>query len=306
MREKAVLFGKFNTLIGVVAEPGFPTQVDRPAVILSNAGLIHRIGPNRIYVKLARSLAANGHIVLRFDLSGVGDSLPRPDHMPIEQFTIDDTLQAMEFLAETYGSQRFILMGHCAGAYHSFRTAAQDQRVTGVVMMNPDGGEVDWVEYDRNRKLARYYENYYSKKTLLDLNRWKRFFSRQVSYRNVIRNIVRNVLWNRISTLIFRIKLRFRRPPPSVADEQLFTMESILRKLLELDKQVLLIYSENATSLERIRTSTGKELKQLNAAGKLDLAVIPGADHVFSTLASQACLLQVIEQWFREHLRTQE
>jgi hypothetical protein len=82
-------------------------------------------------------------------------------------------------------------------------------------------------------------------------------------------------------------------------------VESILRKLPELDKQVLLIYSENATSLERIRTSTGKELKQLNAAGKLDLAVIPGADHVFSTLASQACLLQVIEQWLREHLRAQ-
>ena len=297
MSEKTVQFGAFKTLVGVISEPQAPAGRG-PAVILSNAGLIHRIGPNRIYVKLARLLAQQGFIVLRFDLSGVGDSLPRPDLMPVEQFTIADVTQAMDYLAQAYGSQRFVLMGHCAGAYHSFRTAAQDARVAGVVMINPDGGEADWVDYDRKRKLARYYENYYGKKVLLDPQRWKRFFNGQISYRDVLKNILKNVLWNRISGLFFRIRQRLAAPKPAAAGpQQLFSIEAILAKLGELELTALLIYSENSTGLERVQTGMGKTLKQLRAAGKLTFAVIPGADHIFSPLASQARLFETIQAW---------
>ena len=222
MIEKAVKFGNFKTLIGVVTEPELPGENTRPAVILANAGLIHRVGPNRVYVKLARSLARQGYLVLRFDLSGIGDSLPRPDLMPVEQFTIDDVVQAMDFLTAAYQVQHFTLIGHCSGSYHSFRTAAQDQRAIAVVMINPDGGEAEWVEYDRKRKLARYYENYYTKVTLTDAKRWRRFLKGQVSYRNVIKNILHNVIWSRLSGLIFRLKQRFSKPAPSVADARLF------------------------------------------------------------------------------------
>lgn len=299
MIEKAIQLGIFKNLIGVVTEPENPGN-NHLAVVLLNAGLIHRIGPNRLYVKLARALAAQGCYVLRFDLSGVGDSLPRPDHMPVEKFTIDDTVQAMDYLASCYGCQRFVLMGHCAGAYHSYRTAMQDPRVAGVVMMNPDGGETEWIEYDRKRKLAAYYTNYYSKITLLDPQRWKRFLTGKISYRNVIKNTFQNVIWGRISGLFFRIKRRFNRQPPTPADGQLFTVEAILQKLFELDTHVLLVYSENATSLERIQLNKRKEIKQLTDAGKLHFTVIPGADHIFSPLDSQVNLLQVIGQWTQE------
>lgn len=299
MKEKAVQFGKYKTLIGVLTEPDSMPENDPPAVVLSNAGLIHRIGPNRVYVKLARNLARQGFYVLRFDLSGVGDSLPRPDHMPAEQFTIDDMVQAMDYLSAKCGSQRFVLMGHCAGAYHSFRTAAQDPRVSGVVMINPDGGEAEWVEYDRKRKLARYYQNYYVKKTLLDPQRWKRFFTGQISYRDVINNLLQNVLWSRMTGFVFRLRQRFGKRPTTQADEKLFTVEAILRKLFELDTRVLLIYSEGATSLERAQRNMGKVLKQLSAADKLQLAVISGTDHIFSPLASQADLFHGIDRWIQ-------
>jgi hypothetical protein len=45
MKETAIRFGKFDTLIGVITEPETPAQDNRPIIILSNAGLIHRIGP---------------------------------------------------------------------------------------------------------------------------------------------------------------------------------------------------------------------------------------------------------------------
>ncbi len=305
MIEKAVVFGKFKTLVGVVTEPDSAAASNRPAVILANAGLIHRIGPNRVYVKLARSLAAQGYLVLRFDISGVGDSLPRPDLMPVEEFTIDDLVQAMDFLSAAYQVNQFTLMGHCAGSYHSIRTAAQDPRASAVVMINPDGGEAEWVDYDRKRKLARYYENYYTKATLVDAERWRRFFKGQISYRNVIKNIFKNVIVNRLSGITFRLKRRFSPAPSSIENAQLFTIEAILNKLTELDIQTLLIYSENSTGLERIQTSMGKRLKQLTTSGKLDLSVIPGADHIFSPLSTQAQLIEVIQNWLLIHSSSQ-
>lgn len=301
MREKAVLFGKFRTLAGILTEPDLPVVDGLPAVILSNAGMIHRIGPNRIYVKLARDLAMLGFPVLRFDISGIGDSATRPDHMPVEEFTIDDVKQAMDYLAETLGSRQFVLGGHCAGAYHSIRTTVKDPRVSGVIMINPDGGEAEWKEYDQKRKLAQYYENYYGRKTLLDPQRWKRFFTAQVSYRSVFKNIFKNVIWNRLSALYFRIRQRLRAPRAqvTVADEHLFNVEAIVRKLPELSAKVLLVYSESSTSLERVQMNMGKELKRLQADGKLQLSVIPGADHLYSPLASQACLFQTVAQWMQ-------
>jgi pimeloyl-ACP methyl ester carboxylesterase len=300
MIEKAVQFGSFHTLIGVISEPDLPGDKQLPVVILINAGLIHRVGPNRVYVKLARKLANQGLIVLRFDLSGVGDSLPRPDHMPVEQFTIDDVVQAMDFLNSTYACERFVLIGHCAGAYHSIRTAAQDSRVTGVVMINPDGGEAEWVDYDRKRKLARYYENYYLKTTLADPNRWKRFINGQVSYRNVVNNILRNVIWSRMSGIIFRLKQRFSTPTPSPTDGKLYSIEAILTKLTDLNIQMMLIYSENSTGLERFESIPKKIISRLKTSGKLVLSVIPGADHIFSPLTTQAQLLATIQQWLQD------
>jgi pimeloyl-ACP methyl ester carboxylesterase len=295
MREKVIPIGSFKTVVGIVSEPGAPTT--QPAVLLLNAGLIHRVGPNRIYVKLARALVAQGYLTLRLDLSGIGDSLPRPDHMPVEKSTIDDTVQAMNALAEIYGVQEFVLMGHCAGAYHSFRTACQDSRVRGVVMMNPEGGEADWVAYDRQRKLARYYEQYYGRRKLLDPQTWQRLLRGQVSLRNVAQNLFRNILWNRMKGAFFKIKNRLAPPPPTEADRQLFTVEAIIRKLPEVEARVLMIYSEGATSLERTQMLVGQFLKKMRQSGRLQLEVISGADHTFTLLDSQARLIEVIKGW---------
>ena len=77
MRERAVRFGKTAKLVGIVAEPN-PTEqsgTDKPAVLMLNSGILHRVGACRLHVKLARSLASEGHTVLRFDFSGIGDMI---------------------------------------------------------------------------------------------------------------------------------------------------------------------------------------------------------------------------------------
>ncbi|TAK87061.1 MAG: hypothetical protein EPO12_01625, partial [Aquabacterium sp.] len=56
---------------------GILTLPDSPAasaVILLPAGLKYHVGPHGLNVQLARSLAAAGHLALRFDPLGVGES----------------------------------------------------------------------------------------------------------------------------------------------------------------------------------------------------------------------------------------
>jgi pimeloyl-ACP methyl ester carboxylesterase len=111
-----------------------------PPIVLTSAGAVHRVGPHRLYVKLARRLARAGFTVLRVDLSGIGDSPAGDDG--IENVTYpkdgyDDLGDAMNWLAARTGAERFIVAGLCSGGDFAFQMAMRDERVTGAVIMNP-------------------------------------------------------------------------------------------------------------------------------------------------------------------------
>ena len=296
MKEITVQIGTQKSIIGIVSEP--ETLTNLPAVVLLNAGLIHRIGPNRIYVKLARKLAEQGVLALRIDLSGIGDSQSHPDHLPFERSTIDDTIKAMDQLEKMYGIQKFVLVGHCLGAYHSFRTASEDHRVQRIVMINPDGGETEWVEYDRKRKVSQYYQKYYGKKKLFDPGTWKRLFNGEIAVRSVINNFFKDFLWYRVSTLYFKIKQRFLLARTATNSKDYFTIESIIHGLTKIEAQLLLVYSEGATSLERVQ-GMGGVLKKMRQTGQVRLEVVARSDHTFTLVESQERLFSVILSWLR-------
>jgi pimeloyl-ACP methyl ester carboxylesterase len=306
MKEETLLFGKFQSLVGVLTAPEH--RNDAPAIILLNAGLIHHVGPNRLYVKLARYMAQLGFPVLRFDLSGIGDSKVRPDNLPFEKSNIDDTQQAMDMLQETRGINQFILIGHCAGAINSFRTAITDERVIGVVLINPEGGDSEWDSYDLKRKTSRYYQNYYTRRKLFDPASWKKLLQGQANYRSIVRNIFQNIIWNQISTQAFKIKNMMGASradlPNRVRDAILQSFET----LAERNTEILMVYSEASTGLERIQAMVGKELKALNRAGKVRLNIIPASDHTFTLVRTQNALFNVLEMWSKSLTgqRTQE
>jgi pimeloyl-ACP methyl ester carboxylesterase len=301
MRERVVLFGERETLVGVIAEPTLAEQNRRlPAVILLNAGLIHRIGPHRLYVKIARALANIGFVVLRFDFSGTGDSQAREDHLPFEQSGVDEAQEAMTYLTKATGVERFLLMGHCSGAGFSFVTACKDPRVTAAVLMNPQGGNEEWTAYDRSRKLAQYYANYYGKAALFDPQRWLKLLAGKSDYRSIARNVFQIMIWNRISALIFRFKkvsLGHRDLLQSTG--QTIRLDRDLRLLAERDVRLLFVYSEGNSGLDYIRAAFGSELDRLLAANKLTLEVIPQSDHLFTLLDSQQRVLEVLQGWIR-------
>lgn len=135
VQEKALLFGEAKGLTGVVSLPQ-NLDVARPAVIFLNAGLIHRVGPFRMNVKLARRIAGTGLLSLRMDQSGLGDSLPRPGDMSYEDRAVLDVREAMNTLDARYGVKTFVLIGLCAGALSAHRAALSDARVIGACLLD--------------------------------------------------------------------------------------------------------------------------------------------------------------------------
>ena len=80
-----------------------PIRPARPAIILLNTGVEHHVGPHRLYVPLAREWAARGHLVLRFDLGGIGDSVPRraaEENVAYPAHMLDDAREAIAFVRE--------------------------------------------------------------------------------------------------------------------------------------------------------------------------------------------------------------
>jgi hypothetical protein len=139
LKETVLNFGPGNRLVGVVTRPT-DREAGRPsdlAVVFANAGIMHRVGPNRIHVRLARRLAAAGVTSLRLDLPGIGDSGAIGEGPSIRKENEDAIRSALSVL-ETRGiARRFVMFGLCSGADNSFNVACNDERVVGFCVIDP-------------------------------------------------------------------------------------------------------------------------------------------------------------------------
>ena len=113
-------------------------EVDSPrreiAVILLNAGMVHRIGPHRGSVELARAVAGAGFPVFRYDQSGLGDS-PVSRQVSAER-RHEELKAAMELVNARTGATRFVVGGICSAADDAFHLATIEPRVHGVLLLD--------------------------------------------------------------------------------------------------------------------------------------------------------------------------
>ena len=129
-----------GTLRGIAVRPDA-----RPAplcAVFLNAGAQHRMGPNRMWTEAARRWAHEGIASLRLDMLGIGESdgevSPYPQDMTLygpefhtRVIAVMDELQRLGF------AQRFLLIGLCSGAYWALHAGLEDDRVAGIMMLNP-------------------------------------------------------------------------------------------------------------------------------------------------------------------------
>ncbi len=288
MTEKVVLFGKDKSLVGIVTEPTSGTSSNNfPAIIILNAGLLHRIGPNRLHVAIARKMATAGFFVLRFDFSGIGDSSVRDDNIPFEKSSISETQEAMDYLNSARNIEKFILIGICSGANVAFKTACRDPRVLGLVGIN--GFYLDGQEHG---KLERFIEqsvrSRYYRKHLLNFRSWWRVLTGESNLQSIIR-----FLLTKTKNLLTRIE----QVVSKISSSQEWNL------LAEHGTDIFLIYSEGSSALDAFRLTIERNLSELESPRNLGVEVIKHSDHVFTLLWSQSFLVHLIQQWAQDRKR---
>ncbi|MFK8053056.1 MAG: hydrolase 1, exosortase A system-associated, partial [Woeseiaceae bacterium] len=168
--EKFLTIGpKDRTLSAVLHSPANSTADH--AVIIVVGGPQYRVGSHRMFVRLARAIAAAGLPVLRFDFQGMGESdgtFPGFDAVSEDLKVATDAM-----LTEHPECKTISLIGLCDGASAAAIYANQDDRVTRLVLLNP------WVHTEAGE--AKAFVWYYYPRRLLRLDFWRGVFTGKVN-----------------------------------------------------------------------------------------------------------------------------
>jgi exosortase A-associated hydrolase 1 len=151
-------------LYGVASLPDAPCA---RGVLIVVGGPQYRAGSHRQFTQLARSLAEQGIAAMRFDYRGMGDS--EGELRDFESVGEDLRAAIDAFFAAAPGLREVVLWGLCDAASAAAMYAAGDDRVTGLVLLNP------WVRTESGAAKATL--KHYYRARLLEGAFWKKIVS---------------------------------------------------------------------------------------------------------------------------------
>jgi uncharacterized protein len=293
------LFGVLHTPSG--QEPG------DLVVLLLSPGVKMRVGPQRLYLQMTEALVRLGLTVFRFDFHGLGDSegrLPEEllrdvyNHIEVGRY-VDDTIDAMNWMQQTYGCRRFLLSGLCGGAITGLLAGERDPRVAGLL-----GLGITPVLASRAADASRYMtvgqveasQQMYLRR-LFNPKAWFRLLTFQTDNR-LIRRIL--ALWAR--------KILRRAPPPPAApapegDNANPLFPPAFFGMLSRRRPMLLVFGgSDRLHWEYEEKFVSRHREQLAALPPLvDVHVVDLANHVLSLREWQDEMLSVSTRWLKRH-----
>lgn len=276
--ERPVLFGPGAALMGILSLPE-PESADSSdvCILLFNAGVVSRMGPHRINVKIARLLSKYGVPTLRFDLAGHGDSRTAANGNGYRNQAVADLSEAMDCVQRELGISKFMLIGICSGAMHAFRAAEVDRRVVGVLLFDGHWYRTIWTKPVRH---------------------WKQF--RAVGLVRTVKSVFRRI-----------IDRRGRATGGSIDDNgwtgQPTKGEYVdsLTKIIRRGVSVYIIYSELAIR-EGLYSYAAQFRHAFRGAAFVDAVRVdlrPDFDHTLTALASQRQFMAMVAEWTLGFLR---
>ena len=245
------------------------------AIVMIVGGAQYRVGAHRLYVQLARHLAANGVPVLRFDCRGMGDSGGEPPGFEHIQPDIAAAIERLQTLQPQL--KAVLLWGLCDGASAALLCATQLPLVKGLILVNP--------YLDSQRSQARVMLRQYYRRRLFSRDLWRKVFAGAFSPRASWRGLIG--FWRQ----------RNRDEPPQAGD-----LQSRLRQgLVDFAGEVnLLIAANDLTAqafMDWVRVEREKEKQQDKQQDKpfssISVNIISDADHTFTYHAQRQQLMQL-------------
>lgn len=289
-------------LRGMLHEPDASAARD-VCILLLSPGIKGRVGPHRLYLKIAAGLVPLGFHVLRFDFHGLGDSEAQlTEHELADVYNqvhggryVSDVIDAMDWMQSTYGISRFVGSGLCGGSITALMTGEADRRIESILGIGLptvlEGGPENWARYISAAQASTLRTGYLRK--LLDPRSLLRFLAGKSSYGAIFR--------------VFRLMLQ---DESKVSREHSLTTDSgpansnprfatAFLSMLETRRPMMLIFSEN----DRLRLQFAEHFERPFAARIqsqrhfYQVQIIPKANHVLSDRASVCELLKIAESW---------
>lgn len=276
IKEKIFQFGAERSLVGILSEPPQSAGRERnSAVVLLNSGLLHRVGPNRLHVEMARGLAEMGFFAFRFDFSGIGDSRPRRDGLAFDKSSIQETRQALDLLEKNAGIQRFILTGICSGADVAFFTAQEDLRVSAIAPIDL------FTHFTRGYMLHAY------RKRLFSVRSWGNLLRGQSDLLRFLKKASVEVAAADPGTAAAN-------PSPQYAPQTWLTG---FHNLIERKIPQLLIYSNGSPAYYNFNKFFRPALASRRQTAPIRVIHFSRSDHGFTLTHSREQLIETMRRW---------
>jgi hypothetical protein len=276
VNEKALLFGEDKSLVGVVTDPDASARPVGRGVIILNAGVLHRVGPNRLHVQLARALSGDGFVALRFDFSGIGDSRQAGGHERFVRRAAREVTEAMDFLERSRGLSEFVLVGICAGADHGLQASLADSRVRGAVLV--DG--YNRLSLGVGMVLHRHRQN------LLNPRSWFRF----VTGRSLTWTALRNLAASRHSIRAVLAPPDSMLPPP----EEFVTQ---VQALAARGTDLLLVYTGISAAYYNYKRLLRRRVSAAPLRDRVRVEHLADSDHLFTLRPNRERLVELVRSW---------
>ena len=265
MNREPVQFGKEQHLFGILHR----VEHANPHIVLMwNIGLASRIGHFRICTDLADQFNALGYAVLRFDLHSLGDSRSRSEHLSTKELNRLDITEAMDYLQEKEGFDKFVLVGICSGGVESYYAAISDERIKAFAA-------VDGIVY-RTRK---FYFHYYLHR-IFKLHRTKYFLVRKYQE------------W-----FAGRKKDHFDYLESVYPGQETFCQE--IKALIARGCKMYIAYTGGFEYLYSYHDQFYDMLPGIDFKGTLSLDYFPAIDHLFTLLADRRDLFANLKGWLQ-------
>lgn len=289
LTETALLLAADPRLFAIVTEPP-QGEAGRRGVILLNAGATHHVGPNRMYVTLARQWAQRGYTVLRMDLAGLGDSAVRSGLSAGEVYpdaALDDIRSAIDLMRERFGVTDVTLIGLCSGAYHALRAAGLGLPVARVMMVNPlnflwhEGMTLDgltWLGFVHNPR--RYVAQ------VLPAKFWSKLLTGRVNGWRLLK-LFAQYSWVVVDSFARNVARALRLPLPADLGYQ---MQAIAARGTEM----IFLFARGDPGFYLLQHQAGSALQRLTQ--KCRVHSIDGADHIFSQRGARAQLEKLLSE----------
>lgn len=279
-------------------------------VLLLSPGVKMRVGPERLYLRMTERFLELGLSVLRFDFHGLGDSegtLPeerlRDVYSNIELGRyVDDSVDAMNWMEQTYGCRRFLLSGLCGGAITALLAGGRDKRVAGVhglgmtaVLAAPAADQsrymtIGQVEAQQAMYLRR----------LLSPDAWFRLLTLKTDIR-----LIRRMLDLWLRKLVGRKREAPVLPPPDGDNANPLFPPAFFNMVATRRPMLFVFGGGDRLHWEYQEKFVARHREQLASMPTLvHEHVVQAANHVLSLREWQDEMLDVSTRWLNTHFRT--